>query len=164
MDDVIQETYTRLLTAASVEHVRNPKTYAFQTASSVLIDHFRRLKVVSISTVPNFEQLQVRSEEPSPERQTIDRDELYRLAGAIAALPERVREVLRLRRIEGLSQREVSERLGISENILEKRMAQAHMLLLRSFQDGGTAAPQSSISRFNSEASERDAKKDRPGN
>jgi RNA polymerase sigma factor (sigma-70 family) len=164
VDDVIQETYSRLLTAASVEHVRNPKAYAFQTAGSVLIDHFRRLKVISITAVSNFEQLQVGSDEPSPERQTIDRDELYRLAEAITALPESVREVLRLRRIEGLSQREVSERLGIPENTLEKRMARAHILLLRSFQEGGTAVPEASISRFSSETSERDGKKNHPGN
>jgi RNA polymerase sigma-70 factor (ECF subfamily) len=163
IDDVIQETYSRLLTAESVEHIRNPKAYAFQTAGSVLVDHIRRLKVVSFASVSNLEHLQVVSDIPSPERQTIDRDELYRLARAIASLPGKVREVLRLRRIEGLSQREVSEKLGISENIVEKCMARAHILLLRSFQDGGTGGPETSIPGISSEANHRDGKKDRPG-
>src|SRR5204863_1270739 len=120
VDDIIQETYSRLLLAEAVDHIRNPRTYAFQTAASVMIDHMRRLKVVPITSVANLEHLQAASDLPSPERQAIDREELYRLADAIAALPEKVREVFRLRRIEGLSQRQVAERTGISESTVEK--------------------------------------------
>jgi len=163
IDDIIQETYSRLMLAESVEQVRNPKAYAYQTAGSVVIDHVRRLKVVSFASVSNFEQLQVVADEPSPERQTIDRDELYRLAKAIASLPAKIREVLQLRRIEGLSQRQASERLGISENIVEKRTARALILLLRAFQDGGTPGPKSSIFQNSSETVCRDEKKERPG-
>src|ERR1700761_7848304 len=97
VDDIIQETYSRLIGADSVAHVIDAKSYAFQIASSVVIDHLRRMKVVSIASVPDLEAIEIRSEEPSPERQAIDRAELHRLATAIAALPARVREVFTLR-------------------------------------------------------------------
>jgi RNA polymerase sigma factor (sigma-70 family) len=162
VDDVIQETYSRLLLAEGVNHIRNPRAYAFQTAASVMLDHMRRLKVVPITAVANIEHLQAASDLPSPERQVIDREELYRLADAIAGLPDKVREVFRLRRIEGLSQREVAERIGISENTVEKHMSRGLLLLLQAFRDGGNGGPESSTLRpAKIESERRDEPKDR---
>jgi RNA polymerase sigma factor (sigma-70 family) len=163
VDDIIQETYSRLLLADSVDHIRNPRAYAFQTAASVMIDHMRRMKVVPITSVANLEELQAACDLPSPERQVIDRQELYRLARAIAGLPEKVREVFRLRRIEGLSQREVAQRIGISENTVEKHMSRGLLLLLQAFRDGGNGMPESSTLRpAKIEPTLRDGNKDRP--
>ena len=45
------------------------------------------------------------------------------LQQAIAHLPDRCREVLTLRKIQGLPQREVAERLGLSESTVEKHVS-----------------------------------------
>lgn len=140
VDDIIQETYSRLMTAESVQHVHDARSYTFQVAGSVVIDHLRRMKVVSIASVPDLDILDVVSEEPSPERQVIDRDELHRLATLIARLPGRVREVFTLRRVYGLSQREVAEKLEIAESTVEKHMARGFLLMLEQFKDGGKQA------------------------
>jgi RNA polymerase sigma factor (sigma-70 family) len=140
VDDIIQETYSRLMTAESVQHVHDAKSYAFQVSGSVMIDNLRRMKVVSIASVPDFDYLEVVSDDPSPERQVIDRDELHRLAGVIARLPGRVREVFTLRRVYGLSQREVAEKMGIAESTVEKHMARGFLLMLEQFRDGGKRA------------------------
>jgi RNA polymerase sigma factor (sigma-70 family) len=140
VDDLIQETYTRLICAASVEHVRNPKTYAFQTVHSVLVDQVRRSKVIALSTVSDLEALGAVATEPSPEDQVADRDELQRLMEALLALPKRVGEVFKLRRIDGLSQREVAQRLGISESTVEKHMSRGFLLMLDLFGRGSAPA------------------------
>ena len=161
IDDVIQETYTRLIAAESVSHVQNAKSYAFQIAGSVVIDHLRRMKVVSIASVPDLDYLEVVSDDPSPERQVIDREELHRLAQAIAALPAKVREVFTLRRVHGLSQREVAVRLGITESTVEKHMSRGFLLMLELFGHGGKEAshPSSSGSAKNGTRA-RDARQD----
>ena len=50
---------------------------------------------------------------------TVDRaslnDELIRLTRALDALPPRLREVMILRKLEGLPQKEIAARLGLSE-------------------------------------------------
>jgi RNA polymerase sigma-70 factor (ECF subfamily) len=48
--------------------------------------------------------------------------ELELLTQAIQSLPERCRQVLTLRRLYGLSQKEVAARLGISENTVEHQV------------------------------------------
>ena len=137
IDDVIQETYARLVAAESVGHIHDAKSYTFQIAGSVVIDHLRRMKVVPISSVPDLDYLEVVSDDPSPERQVIDRDELGRLAHMMARLPGKVRDVFTLRRVHGLSQREVAERLKLSESTVEKHMARGFLIMLELAGHGG---------------------------
>lgn len=137
IDDIVQETYARLIAVESVEGVRNPKTYAFQAAYSVMMTHARRSRVIAFQTVADIDQLGALADEPSPEHRVADRDELQRLGEAIASLPARVRDVFTLRRVEGLPQREVARRLGLSESTVEKHMSRGFYLLTARFARGG---------------------------
>jgi len=137
VDDVIQETYSRLMAADSVSHIQDAKSYTFQVAGSVVVDYLRRINVISILSVPELDQLETASPEPSPERQIIDRDELHRLAEMIATLPGKIRDVFVLRRVHGLSQREVARRLGLSESTVEKHMAKGFLIMLEQYRHGG---------------------------
>ena len=122
IDDIIQETYARLSTLASVEGIHHPRSYIFRTAHSVLVTFIRKSRVISIRAFAQFEEDSLVDDEPGPEAIAIDRDELSRLGRAIAELSPRIREVFVLRRVEGLSQREVAKQLGLSENTVEKHM------------------------------------------
>ncbi|HZW14920.1 MAG TPA: sigma-70 family RNA polymerase sigma factor [Brevundimonas sp.] len=137
IDDIIQETYARLIAVESVAGVRNPKTYAFQAAYSVMVTHVRRSRVIAFQTVSDIDQLGALADEPSPEHSVADRDELQHLGEAIASLPARIRDVFILRRVEGFSQREVAQRLGISESTVEKHMSRGFYLLTALFTRGG---------------------------
>ena len=44
-------------------------------------------------------------------------------ARVIASLPDKCREVLTLRKIHGLSQKEIAQRLGIAEHTVEKHIS-----------------------------------------
>lgn len=147
IDDVVQETYARLIQAESLAHVHDAKSYAFQVAGSVVIDHLRRMKVVPLASVPGLDYLEVGSEEPSPERQVIDRDELTRLAEMIARLPGKIRDVFTLRRVHGFSQREVAARLNLAESTVEKHMARGFLIMSQQYGHGGKVPSHPSNSR-----------------
>jgi RNA polymerase sigma factor (sigma-70 family) len=137
VDDIVQETYAILAGLGSVENIRNPRSYAFQTAHSLILAHLRRSKIVSIRIASDFELASAMSDTPSPEEVAQDRDELENVARVLADLPPKVREVFVLRRVQGLSQRETAEHLGISENSVEKRVSQGIRVLLEAFGRGG---------------------------
>jgi RNA polymerase sigma-70 factor (ECF subfamily) len=144
VDDVIQEAYTRLIAADSIEHIKSPKRYLFQVAGSVVIDHLRRRKIVSVESLADMADLEIAAAEPSPEREVIGRDELRQLAKALAALPSRIRDVFVLRRVHGLGQREVAKRLGITESTVEKHMSRGFMLMTKIYGNGGNPSLHSS--------------------
>jgi RNA polymerase sigma-70 factor (ECF subfamily) len=56
------------------------------------------------------------------ERHLSAREELRRAQAGLDLLPPRCREVVRLRKIEGLSTRETAERLGVGINTVEKQL------------------------------------------
>ncbi len=137
VDDIVQETYAILAGLESVEEIRNPRSYAFQTAHSLILAHLRRSKIVSIRSASDLELAGAMADTPTPEQVAEDRDELANVARVLGALPPKVREVILLRRVQGLSQRETAERLGITENSVEKRISQGIRALLAAFGRGG---------------------------
>ena len=145
-DDIVQEAYARLAALESVEFIRHPKNYLFQAAYSIIVSHLRRSRVVTMDQASDVDNLRVTAETPSAEQQVAHRQELRLIAEAIASLPLACRQVLVLRRVEGLSQREVAGRLGLSENSVEHHMGRAVRLLMDIFGRGGKQRPQASIS------------------
>lgn len=71
----------------------------------------------------------IRDSSPCAEVQAADRESLRRAQAAIADLPARLKEVLVLRGIEGLSQAEAAAVLGISAKAVETRLARARARL-----------------------------------
>lgn len=137
VDDIVQETYARLSNASTVDGVLDPRSYMFRAAHSVIVTHIRRSRVVPMHSMAQFESEAFVDDEPGPEETLLARDELSRLGRAVAELPPRMREVFILRRIEGLSQRRVAERLGVSESTVEKQMASSFLRLAALFGRGG---------------------------
>lgn len=120
VDDVVQETYCKLLTLDSVEHIREPKAFLLRTAKNLVMDRMRRDAVVSIEATDDLEELVTEDTAPSAERVATARAELRWVAGLIGRLPERCKAVFTARRIEGMSQNEAAVSLGISVGIVEQ--------------------------------------------
>ena len=73
----------------------------------------------------------------TPERLELARNELRRVYAGLENLPPRCREVVRLRKLEGLSTREAAERLGVGIDTIEKQMTLGTRALT-DFMLGGT--------------------------
>ena len=144
IDDVIQEMYARILSVPSMDSIRYPRQYAIQTARSIIIDHLRRSQVISIESCGSLEQLDVALSETSTEERLEFRDEIQEVANVLAELPKICQETLILRRVEGLSQKEVAQRLGVSEKKAEYYLARGALLLVNAFGRGGKSKSGSS--------------------
>ena len=131
-DDVLdlrQETYIRVFEAARRERPRQPKSFLFTTARHLMADRVRRGRIVSIEAVGDFESLNVPVDEAGPERRHDARQSLRRLAEAFDRLPDRCREVMWLRKVEELPQKEVARRMGVAEKTVEKQVAKGARLI-----------------------------------
>lgn len=129
IDDVVQESYAILARLEDVAHIQNPRAYLFRTAQSVILQHVRRARIVAIDTVAEIDRLQGVYEERSPERNAEAHQALQHVGVLIASLPPRCQKVFVLRKVHGLSQREIATHLGISESTVEKHIAKGVCLL-----------------------------------
>jgi RNA polymerase sigma factor (sigma-70 family) len=125
VEDVLQETYARLLSLdnSASAAVHNWHAFLFASARNAALDRLRRTRVVSLDALAEMGRMDVLDQTPSAEERLNARQELTLLMDAIASLPDRCRETLTLRKLYGLSQREIAERLGITESTVEKHVA-----------------------------------------
>ncbi|WP_062186582.1 RNA polymerase sigma factor [Sphingopyxis sp. C-1] len=129
IDDIVQESYAAIFDLATVDHIRRPQAYLFEIARSIILQQLRRARIVPIHSVADVALLDRPDDQPSPEDIVAGRQELRQLADAVAQLPPRCAEVFRLRKIDGLSQRDTASALGISENTVEKQIGKAIRVL-----------------------------------
>ncbi|MCX6935819.1 MAG: sigma-70 family RNA polymerase sigma factor, partial [Verrucomicrobia bacterium] len=113
-DDLVQETYTRLLRAQANGGVRYPKAFLFTAARNAAFDLFRRRGAKPTEAVTDLVELTVLEDIPGVGEQMDQSYELEVLADAVRALPDRCRQVIMLRYLDGLAYKEIAEQLGIS--------------------------------------------------
>jgi RNA polymerase sigma-70 factor (ECF subfamily) len=127
VDELLQETYARLLSSQhdSGVEIRSVRAFALTVARNVALDWLRRRDVVPINLVADIAALDVLDESAQVDEIVNAQQELALLAECVAKLPERCRQVITLRRVYGLSQREIAQRLRIKEGTVEQLLARA---------------------------------------
>ncbi|WP_395397895.1 sigma-70 family RNA polymerase sigma factor [Novosphingobium sp. BL-8A] len=163
IDDIVQETYVRLIRVEDVGTIRDPRSYLRRAAYSVIVSHIRSERVVPLQMMADLNDLGLAADEPGPEQQAVDREELLHLGEAIAALPGKIGDVFRLRRVSGLPQREVAKTLGLAESTVEKHLKKALTLLLDRFARGGNMSCDASMQYEGRTESHDDANERRSG-
>jgi RNA polymerase sigma-70 factor (ECF subfamily) len=116
-----------------------------------MADRMRRERIVSIRAGGEGDYLNVLMDEISPEQRVGAHQELARLAQAFDRLSVRCREVVWLRRVKELPQKEVAERLGLAEKTIEKHLRNGARQLAHYLRDNALAPM-----KFTNESEETD--------
>jgi RNA polymerase sigma factor (sigma-70 family) len=127
--DLRQEIYVRVYEAAKHTRPTFPKSFLFSTARHLITDRVRRARVVSIEAAGDLQDLNVLIDDVSPERRLHARQELKQLSNAFGLLPPRCREVVWLRKVDGISQNEVARKLNISTRTVEFQVQKGMRIL-----------------------------------
>lgn len=123
IDDLVQESYARLIRTRETGKVSHIKAFLFTTARNAALDIFRRRKVVSIDAVPDLARLGAVVDLPDAAEAVNRQQELALLAEAVRGLPDRCRQVLTLRLLYGVPTKEIASRLGISDKTVKAQLA-----------------------------------------
>ena len=121
-DDIVQEALARVWRVLQAQGVQSPKALLFTTARNLALDQLRRQQVVGIETIAEIAELPVLTDSPDAADLAAHNQELELLTQAIQSLPDRCRQVLTLRKIYGLSQKEIALQLGIAEHTVEAQV------------------------------------------
>jgi RNA polymerase sigma factor (sigma-70 family) len=141
VEDLLQDLYVKL-TSIHTGPVSNPRAYLYQMANNLLHDHRRGRRRqqerddhwTRNRTGPDLEK----DAGPTPEESAIARDELERVNEAIASMPDRTAQILKMYRLDGVSQKVIASSLELSLSAVEKHLQRAYrmLLLLREELDG----------------------------
>ena len=126
--EIAQEAYVRLLQLHEPGTPGLLRAYLFKTAANLAIDRLRhrRVRQRSEDQPELFEELNTaHGELDDPAEQLLAREQADQLLGCLQELPIRCQQVMNLHRFEGISQRDVAVRLGISERMVRRYVTYA---------------------------------------
>lgn len=132
LDDLVQESYVRLVRAKNAGRIGHAKSYLFATARNAALDQARRNQIVSFDSIAEMADLSVLEDKPDAAQTIIHDQELEVLAAAIEALPLRCRVIVKLRKVRGLSYQEIAHKLGISVHTVNAQLVKG-MTLCRDY-------------------------------
>ena len=130
-EDATQETFVRLLRyKRKLEGIEDNKAWLAKIAWRVAIERSKRKRIIVMSEVELQDAAkQVASQSTSAEENAAGHELSALLASLISALPEPLRDALRLSTIEGLSPAEIAQILESSESSIRSRIFRARQIL-----------------------------------
>ncbi|MDQ8756240.1 sigma-70 family RNA polymerase sigma factor [Sphingosinicella sp. LHD-64] len=130
--DMVQDAFLRLASIGRASEVANPGAYLQRIARNLVIDRVRADRLSRRVYVPLEDQ-----DAPAPATQEdgmIAADLLRLYEQVVAELPERTRTIFLLQRAEGMTYRQIAERLGVPLWTVEHHMKRAIAHIDRSFE------------------------------
>jgi RNA polymerase sigma-70 factor (ECF subfamily) len=123
-EDIVQETYSRLLGLADLDRIEpRAKSYMFRIATNLAYDRHRRPRETSLDTAEAGAATLASYDGPDS---IVDLEQAVEaLTRVLLQLNPRSRQVFLLRTAEGLSYEAIAERLGISKRTVEREMKHA---------------------------------------
>jgi len=122
-DDVVQESYAKLLKGDTARKIASAKAYFFSVARNTALTFFHRRRIYSpipVNELPDWRVLDGGAD--AAETANIH-FRLELVATAIARLPERCGEIVTLAAIDGLTSSEIAKRLGLSPATVRVQIA-----------------------------------------
>ena len=123
-EDLVQETYVRLLRAHDRQPgaIANPEAYLFTVALNLAREQAvrRRRLPLPIEEIENFTAMLATEDSAEDAAERAQRRQ--RLQALLGDLPERTRAVLVMQYRDGLSYKQIAERLNISPHMVKKHV------------------------------------------
>ena len=117
-----QDIYEHSLIGARRELPLNTRAYVYTVARNLLINHAKRARIVPIETIADLDDAHRDIDMFEAERVLTARDELRHAKAGIDKLPVKCREVILLQKVEGLTDREAAERLGVTVETIRRQI------------------------------------------
>ncbi|WP_109300432.1 RNA polymerase sigma factor [Aquimarina sp. AU474] len=127
-EDIVQDSFIKLWNNCSKVNLDKAKSYVYTVATNLGISITRHQKV-RFKYKDYVTQRKTDINQESPEFIMLEKEYMEKFKNAIAALPERQREVFLLSRIDKKTYREIAELSGVSVKAIEKLMHKALVAL-----------------------------------
>ena len=122
IDDVSQETFLRAYKAEKNTVIEQPKAFLFRVAKNMMLSEFSNKSRKMIDYVEDFEQSNLQVHTQDLEDNVIAQQKLGAYCEAVASLPLRCRQVVLMKKVYGMSYKEIARRLDISVSAVEKHL------------------------------------------
>ncbi|WP_256361418.1 sigma-70 family RNA polymerase sigma factor [Methylomonas koyamae] len=127
-EDHAHDTFLSVIASNQTSNLHEPRAYLVTIAKRLLINHWRRATIEQAY----LERLAAHPEQmaPSPEENAVILETLREIDDLLCQLPAKVRKAFLMAQLDGLTYAEIGRRLGVSDRMVRKYMAQAMLQCL----------------------------------
>ncbi|OZI70682.1 sigma-70 family RNA polymerase sigma factor [Bordetella genomosp. 12] len=122
--DLTQDTFVNVITAGSLESIREPRAFLV-TVARRLVAHRHRRQVLETSYLEILAALP-QEMAPSPEARLLALEALQELDSVLDGLPPKAKEAFLLAHLEDLSYADIAARLGVSSSSVKQYLIRAN--------------------------------------
>ena len=120
IEDVAQEAYLRAFVAEQKKEIEQPKAYLFRIARNLALTKLSKKSEKITDYIEECGVSVVIECEASADSEVEAEESLGLYCEAVAALPEKCRQVFLLRKVHGLAHKEIAQRMSLSVSSVEK--------------------------------------------
>lgn len=144
-EDLLHDVWIKISTGDQSGPIEKPTGYLYKICENVVRDARRsETRKRARETLWSGADIGVeRSDDLTPEKIALERDQLNKLLVELEKLPDRTRQIIIDFRINEITQREIASNLGISISAVEKHLQRAYRVLMeyREKNDAGLNQP-----------------------
>ncbi len=137
VDDIIQETFSRAIKAHETGPIVNVRAFLYVTARNLALNIIRHYQYEQPPGEQELNEVSVVDEINSPLESLELGEELIQLKNAMASLPIRCQQIMTLRKIYGLSQKEIAHRLNIAVPTVKAQISIGMRKCMQYFREHG---------------------------
>ena len=145
IDDVAQETYLRAYQAEQKKDIEQPKAFLFCIARNIALTELTKKSHQITDTIVDLGDSIVILDEATVENEIEAQQRLGIYCEAVAALPKQCRRVYLLRKIHGLSHKEIAAHMDLTVSSIEKHLLKGVLkcrAYVREREEGGSTTQQ----------------------
>lgn len=147
-EDLVQEAYARAINASHHREIVNPRSFVLTIIRNLAHERHRRASVVRFEHLADMEAMEIADSAPDQFAVLSGNLELARLVALMEKLPPQARQVVRMRRIDGLLPGDIAVRMGLSVSTVEKHLAKGLAILAYAMQEAPPQEEGASIARL----------------
>lgn len=123
IDDIVQETFIKSYEADLKQDIKYERTYMLRTARNLALNHVSRACEKSNVSMEECGEFDPNLMGAHLETLFESKERFFHFCRATDMLSNEVKRVFILKKVYGLSQKEIADHLGISESMVEKHVA-----------------------------------------
>jgi len=130
VEDVAQETFLKAYQAELGKEIEQPKSYLFRIAKNIVISQIRQQRRRPTDYIEDLESpgvIEVMDNEWSAEDEAMAQQKLGFLSQAVVTLSPQVRRAYLMRKVYGMSHKEIAQQMGIARSTVEKHLIKGGM-------------------------------------
>ena len=123
IEDIVQETFVKSYEAGLKQEITYERTYMLKTAKNLALNHISKASARKNQSLDDMQSLPSDLTSNSLENQVESKERFLNFCRATDTLSVEVKRVFLLKKVYGMSQRDIANYIGLSESTVEKHVA-----------------------------------------